>query len=295
MKEARAAAMGLPPDHASLIVHGPDRPGIVAAVTSELTGLGANIVSLAQHTDDPEGGNFFQRVVFELPGLTARMPELRDTMEKTVGTGLGLQWRVRDLSVPLRVGILASKSDHCLLDLLWRQRRGELPILVPMVISNHQDVAEDVRFLGIPFFHVPSAGEDREGPEREMLKLLVGNVDFVVLARYMRVLSPTFLEEVGVPVINIHHSFLPAFIGAGPYRKAKERGVKLIGATAHYVTEDLDEGPIIEQDVVRVSHRETVDELTRRGADVERQVLSRAVLWHCQDRVIRNGNRTVVL
>jgi formyltetrahydrofolate deformylase len=192
------------------------------------------------------------------------------------------------------MAVLASTSDHCLLDLLWRHRRGELPVSVPMVISNHTNTADDVRSFGIPFFHIPSEGPDKSAAEAEILKLLVGNVDFVVLARYMQILSSDFLKEVGVPVINIHHSFLPAFIGAAPYRKAKERGVKLIGATSHYVTQDLDEGPIIEQDTVRVNHADSAVELARRGADVERQVLSRAVLWHSQDRVIRNGNQTIV-
>lgn len=282
-------------DRASLVLQGPDQPGIVATVTALLRSHGANIVSLGQHSDDPRGGVFFQRTVFHLPSLAAALPSLEQELESVVGGELGMTWRVRDLSTPLRVAILASKSDHCLLDLLWRHRRDELPVTVPMVISNHPDVAEDVRFFGVPFFHVPSTGEDRETPEKEMLNLLAGNVDLVVLARYMRVLTGEFLGQVAVPVVNIHHSFLPAFIGAGPYQKAKDRGVKLVGATAHYVTEDLDEGPIIEQDVVRVSHEDTVADLTRRGADVERQVLARAVLWHCQDRVLRHGNHTVVL
>jgi formyltetrahydrofolate deformylase len=208
---------------------------------------------------------------------------------------MGLSWRLRDMSQPLRMAVLASKSDHCLLDLLWRHRRGELPVSIPMTISNHTDVADDVRSFGIPFIHVPSqVGPDKSTSEAEILSLLRGNVDFVVLARYMQVISSDFLEKLGVPVINIHHSFLPAFIGAAPYRKAKERGVKLIGATAHYVTEDLDEGPIIEQDVVRVTHADTASTLQRRGADVERAVLSRAVTWHAEDRVIRHGNHTIV-
>ncbi|MET9790379.1 formyltetrahydrofolate deformylase [Streptomyces canus] len=285
----------LPKNHASLVVHGEDRSGIVAAIASVLAKHGANIVSLDQHSEDPEGGAFFQRTVMHVPDLATAMPALTADLEAVVGGELGLEWRLRDLSTPLRVAILASKSDHCLLDLLWRQRRGELPISVPMVISNHTDVAEDVRFFGIPFFHVPTpAGGDKTEAEAEIVKLLADNTDLVVLARYMQILSGSFLKEVGVPVINIHHSFLPAFIGAGPYKRAKERGVKLIGSTAHYVTEDLDEGPIIEQDVVRVSHEESLAELVRRGADVERQVLARAVLWHCEDRVIRNGNRTIV-
>lgn len=196
--------------------------------------------------------------------------------------------------MPKRVGILASKSDHCLLDLLWRQRRGEIPMTVPMVISNHPDLGDDVRQFGIPFFHVPIATGAKVQAEKEHLNLLKGNVDALVLARYMQIISGEFLEEIGVPVINIHHSFLPAFIGAGPYQKAKDRGVKLIGATAHYVTEDLDEGPIIEQGVVRASHEHTAADLQRRGADVERQVLSRAVAWHCEDRVIPDGSTTVV-
>ncbi|MGX5359599.1 formyltetrahydrofolate deformylase [Kocuria sp. KH4] len=191
-----------------------------------------------------------------------------------------------------RVAVFASRSDHCLLDLIWRQRRGQLPMTISMVVPDHPDLAQDVRGFGIPFFHVPAG--DRAAAEAEHLRLLDGNVDLVVLARCMQILSAPFLEAVGVPVINIHHSFLPAFVGAEPYRKAKERGVKIIGATAHYVTEDLDEGPIIEQDVVRVSHRDTAQDLARRGADVERQVLARAVLWHCQDRVVRHDRQTIV-
>jgi formyltetrahydrofolate deformylase len=192
------------------------------------------------------------------------------------------------------VAIFVSSADHCLLDLLWRQRRGDLTMTVPMVVSNHADLHDDVRQFGIPFFHVPVEAGNKAAAEKEQLKLLKGNVDLLVLARYMQILSDEFLDELAVPIINIHHSFLPAFVGAGPYQRAKERGVKLIGATAHYVTEDLDEGPIIEQDVIRVSHHESVRELRRKGADVERLVLSRAVAWHCDDRVIRDGNTTVV-
>ena len=283
----------LPVDHVSLVIQGTDQPGIVAAVTGVLTRLGANIVSLDQYTDDPAGGAFFQRTVFHLPNFAARRPEAEEALAEAL-SAFQLSWRLGDLSQPKRVAILASTSDHCLLDILWRQRRGELPVVIPMVISNHANVAEDVRSFGIPFFHVPSSGPDKSAAEAEHVRLLKDNVDVIVLARYMQILSADWLEQVGVPVINIHHSFLPAFIGAAPYRKAKERGVKLIGATAHYVTEDLDEGPIIEQDVVRATHADTPTELARRGADVERQVLSRALLWHCQDRVIRSGHHTIV-
>ena len=283
------------PDHACLIVHGTDRPGIVAAVSALITRHDGNIVAFDQYSDDPTGGDYFQRVVFHRPDLAAALPMIEDDLGRTLGGGFDLRWSLTDQSTPKRMAILASKQDHCLLDLLWRHRRGELPVTIPMVVSNHTTAAEDVRTFGVPFFHVPSApGPDKSESEEKILELLVGNVDFVVLARYMQILSGDFLEKVGVPVINIHHSFLPAFIGADPYKKAKERGVKLIGATSHYVTSDLDEGPIIEQDTVRVTHADSSLELARRGADVERQVLSRAVLWHAQDRVIRQGNHTIV-
>ncbi|MEF2975955.1 formyltetrahydrofolate deformylase [Subtercola sp. YIM 133946] len=289
------AALKLPHDEAVLIVHGDDRPGLVAAVSKLLADHGANINALDQHSDNPVGGSFFQRTVFHVDDLAAARPALEEALDARLGHDLGLSWKLSDRSIPKRVAILASTSDHCLLDLLWRQRRGEIPMVVPMVISNHTTVADDVRQFGIPFFHVPSgAGADKSAAEAQIVNLIRQNADVVVLARYMQILSPGFLSAVGVPVINIHHSFLPAFIGASPYRKAKERGVKLIGATAHYVTEELDEGPIIEQDVARVSHIDSAADLQRRGADVERQVLSRAVLWHCEDRVVRNGRETIV-
>jgi len=277
-----------------LVVHGTDHPGIVAAVTKLLADYSANIVSLDQYSTDPVGGQFFQRTEFIVPDFIAVKPQLEAALAEIVGGELGLTWTLSDISVPKRVAILASLTDHNLLDLLWRQRRGEINMTVPMVVSNHTVVAEDVRGFNVPFFHVPSQGPDKSAAEQEILSLLRGNADLVVLARYMQILSDEFIEQLGIPVINIHHSFLPAFIGASPYRKAKERGVKLVGATAHYVTKDLDEGPIIEQDVVRVDHADSVEELTRKGAEVERQVLSRAVKWHCDDRVIRAGHQTIV-
>jgi formyltetrahydrofolate deformylase len=280
-------------DHACLIVHGPDQPGLVAAVTGLVTRNKGNIVTLDQYSDNPEGGAFFQRVVFHREDLTAAMPEIEVDIAKTL-TPYGMEWQLTDQSIPKRMAIMASTSDHCLLELLWRHRRGELPVTIPMVISNHTNVAEDVRSFGIPFFHVHSQGPDKSAAEARILELLKGNVDFVVLARYMQIISEDFLDDVDVPVINIHHSFLPAFIGAAPYRKAKERGVKLIGATSHYVTKDLDEGPIIEQDVARVNHAMSAAALQARGAYVERAVLSRAVGWHAEDRVIRHGNHTIV-
>ncbi|GAA3880497.1 formyltetrahydrofolate deformylase [Leifsonia kafniensis] len=281
-------------EQATLIIHGKDRPGIVAAVGAVLSRHNANIVSLDQYSDNPEGGEFFQRTVFTLEPMKVALEKVEADLAQVLRSDFELDFTLRALSALKRVAIFVSKSDHCLLELLWRQRRGELPITISMVISNHPDTADDVRSFGIPFFLVPSAGPDKSAAEAEHLRLLTGNVDLIVLARYMQIVSGDFIREVGVPIINIHHSFLPAFIGAGPYAKAKERGVKLIGATAHYVTEDLDEGPIIEQDVVRVTHGETVADLQRRGADVERSVLARAIQWHIEDRIIRTGNHTVV-
>jgi formyltetrahydrofolate deformylase len=281
-------------DEGRLIVQGNDRPGIVAAVSTLLAEVGANIVSLDQHSSDPFGGRFFQRTVFQLQDLAVLRPELEATLETELRGRLGLEWRLTETRKRKRVAIFVSKADHCLLDLLWRQRRGELDMQVEMVISNHPGHAEEVRGFGISYFYVPVENRNKRAAEREHLRLLAGNVDLVVLARYMQILSGEFIHDVGVPIINIHHSFLPAFIGSGPYQKAKDRGVKLIGATAHYVTEDLDEGPIIEQDVVRVNHSDTTSDLTRRGSDVERVVLARAVAWHCEDRVMRDGNSTIV-
>jgi formyltetrahydrofolate deformylase len=281
-------------NQASLIVQGKDQTGIVAAVGAVLASHGANIVSLDQYSDNPQGGAFFQRTVFSLVNLKAALPDIDKDLRTSLDKEFDLKFALRDLSVPKRMAIFASKSDHCLLELLWRHQRGDLPVRIPMVISNHPDTAEQVRSFGISFFHVPSMGPDKSAAEAEHLRLLQGNVDFIVLARYMQILSAGFIDRIGVPIINIHHSFLPAFIGAAPYAKAKERGVKLIGATAHYVTENLDAGPIIEQDVVRVTHADSVTDLRRRGADVERMVLSRAVKWHSEDRVIRDGNQTIV-
>ncbi|KQP70695.1 formyltetrahydrofolate deformylase [Microbacterium sp. Leaf288] len=278
---------------ACLIVHGPDKPGIVAAISSLIARNDGNIVTLDQYSDNADGGAFFQRVVFAHRELRTALPVIEEDLARTLKP-LGLAWSLTDQSAPKRMAILASKSDHCLLELLWRHRQGKLPVTIPMVISNHTDVVEDVRSFGIPFFHVPSAGPDKSEAEARILELLRGNVDFVVLARYMQIISDDFLTSLAVPVINIHHSFLPAFVGAAPYRRAKERGVKLIGATSHYVTKDLDEGPIIEQDVVRVDHSQSAIDLQGRGADVERAVLARAVLWHAEDRVIRHGNQTIV-
>jgi len=280
------------PDTARLLIACDDQPGIVAAVAGVLAQHGANIISLDQHSTDSEGGRFFQRTVIHLDGLAAARPALEADIA-TVAERFGMEWSLHDVARRKRVAIFVSKYDHCLMELLLRTQRGQLDIDITMVVSNHPDLAEAVRSFGVPFVHIPST--DKQAMEERQLDLLRGNVDLVVLARYMQILSDDFITRLEAPVINIHHSFLPAFIGANPYARAKERGVKLIGATAHYATADLDEGPIIEQDVTRVTHSESAAELQSRGADVERLVLARAVQWHAEDRVIVHGRSTVIL
>jgi formyltetrahydrofolate deformylase len=211
-----------------------------------------------------------------------------------VGDAFAMDWRMWDSSRPKRVAVLVSRYDHAMLDLLWRWRRGEIHADVGLVASNHPDLRADVEAFGLPYHHVPVPKGEKPQAEERLLELLHGKFDLVVLARYMQILSGDFLRRLETPVINIHHSFLPAFAGAGPYQRAKERGVKLIGATAHYVTEELDAGPIIEQDVIRVTHRDDAATLERLGADIERTVFSRAVSAHCEDRVLVHGNTTVV-
>jgi len=275
-----------------LLVSCPDRPGIVAAVSRFLFDAGANIVRSDQYSSDPEGGGFFLRMEFALAG------ERRDGLAERFGLvadRFDMTWRLWDAARPKRIAVLVSRYDHCLQELLYRSRRDELDGEIVLVASNHDDLRADVEASGLPYHHVPVPPDGKPQAERRLLELLDGAADLVVLARYMQVLSGGFLDRLGVPVINIHHSFLPAFAGAGPYERAKERGVKLIGATAHYVTAELDAGPIIEQDVIRVSHRDDVPSLERLGADIERAVLARAVQWHCLDRVLRNGETTVVL
>jgi formyltetrahydrofolate deformylase len=272
----------------------PDRPGIVSAISSFLTDSGANIVSSDQYSTNPEGGSFFLRMAFHLP-MDATQRTAFERRFGALAAPFDMRWQLWAADRPKRVALLVSRYDHALLDLLWRWRRGELQAEIGLVVSNWEDLRDDVEGFGVPYEHVPVTADTKPEAEARQLELLGGGrFDLIVLARYMQVLSADFLAQVATPVINIHHSFLPAFAGAGPYERAKDRGVKLIGATAHYVTEDLDAGPIIEQDVIRVTHRESAAELTRLGADIERSVLARAVRWHCQDRVLVDGNTTVV-
>jgi formyltetrahydrofolate deformylase len=273
----------------------PKTENIVAAISGLLHEKGANITQSDQYSTDPEGGRFFLRMVFHLEDLPGALEELGDDFGERVGEPFAMRWRLQPVVVPKRVAILVSREDHCMLDLLWRWRRREIDDMeIGLVISNHRDVEDAVLGFGVPFEHVPVAPETKAAAEARQLELLGGRFDLVVLARYMQILSGEMLERLGLPVINIHHSFLPAFAGSAPYEQAKERGVKLIGATAHYVTEELDAGPIIEQDVIPVSHRDDVRSLSRLGSDIERSVLARAVAKHCEDRVLVDGGSTVV-
>ncbi len=278
---------------ARLLIGCADRPGIVAAVSGFLFELGANIVSSHQYSSDPSGGRFFMRTEFFLEPNVER-GWLHATFEAEVARPFEMDWRIRWWGERQRVAILVSRQDHCLHDLLWRWRRGELDAEIVAVISNHRDLQEETAAAGVAFHHVPVEQGAKTRAEAAMLELLEGRADLLVLARYMQILSGDFLARIGMPAINIHHSFLPAFAGADPYRRARERGVKLIGATAHYVTEQLDDGPIIDQDVVRVDHTQSAWDLERVGRDVERLVLARAVSLHLEDRVIVDGRRTVV-
>ncbi|HEX5853406.1 MAG TPA: formyltetrahydrofolate deformylase [Solirubrobacteraceae bacterium] len=278
---------------ARLLLGCADGPGIVAAVSGFLFERGANIVSSHQYSSDPSGGRFFLRTEFFLDGEPDRDAFL-ESFDAAVAARFDMDREIRWWGERRRMAILVSRRDHCLQDLLWRWRRGELDAEIAAVISNHPDLERECVAAGVAFHHVPVEQGGKAEAEAAMLDLLAGSAELLVLARYMQVLSGDFLARVGMPAINIHHSFLPAFAGADPYRRARERGVKLIGATAHYVTETLDDGPIIDQDVVRVDHRQSVHDLERVGRDVERLVLARAVALHLDDRVIVDGRRTIV-
>ena len=279
--------------NAVLLVACPDQRGIVAAVASFVTAHGGNIVDLQQHTDHTDA-LFFQRVEFELDGLTLSREEIAEAAAPIM-ENYAMRWTLRFTDERQRVAVLVSRESHCLSDLLHRRRSGELPIDIPVVISNHPNHAEMASWFGVEYRHLPIVDADKAAQEALLAAALVEHrIDLVILARYMQVLSPAFCDEWAGRAINIHHSFLPSFTGARPYHQAHERGVKLIGVTAHYVTADLDQGPIIDQDVIRVSHRDDVDELRRKGRDLEVAVLARAVHAHVEHRTLIYGRRTVV-
>jgi formyltetrahydrofolate deformylase len=279
-------------DTGRLLITCPDRPGIVAAVSNFLFERGANITESQQYSTDPSGGTFFLRLEFRLDGLERHYASLAERFAR-LADKFSMRWRMTRAAELKRVAIMVSKADHALQEILWRAHWGELRADIQMVISNHPGAAEAAAWWGIPFHHIPVPAQAKEQAESAQLSL-VADMDLVILARYMQILSPRFLSEFTAPIINIHHSFLPAFVGAYPYEQAAARGVKLIGATAHYVTAELDAGPIIEQDIVRVDHRCTADDLRRLGRHVERAVLARAVGWHLEDRVIVHQNSTIV-
>ena len=280
-------------DVGRLVVACPDRPAILAAVVSRLAAAGANVNTFDQFSTAPEGGRLYLRSEFLLKDLPDRLPELRTRIEE-IAEDFEMRWRLEPAARRKRVAIFVSRYEHCLLDLLWRWRRDELHMDIVAVVSNHADLEEEVTAFGVPYHHITVTADTKPEAEQRQLDLLAGKVDFVALARYMQILSGGFLARIGAPVINIHHSFLPAFAGAEPYIRAHDRGVKLIGATAHYATEELDAGPIIEQDVRRVSHQADPEMLEMIGRDIERTVFARAVHWHLEDRVLVHENRTIV-
>ncbi len=276
-----------------LLINCEDRRGIVARVAGFIHDFGGNILDSDHHTDRGTG-HFLMRTEFELAGFQIPRDEIV-TAFAPVAKVFGMHYRVQFTAERPRVGILVSKQDHCLADLLQRHRRGELQIDIPVIVSNHDVCRFWADLYKIPFAAFPFTTETKAEQEQQVLQVMKQHrVEVIVMARYMQILSAAFLAQAGCPVINIHHSFLPAFIGASPYRQAYDRGVKLIGATAHYATEDLDEGPIIEQDVVRVGHRDTVEDLIRKGRDLEEVVLARAVRLHVEHRVQVYGKKTVV-
>jgi formyltetrahydrofolate deformylase len=278
---------------AILLIACPDRKGIVAAVAEFVSSHQANIVHTDEHTDR-DSNTFLMRLEWDLQGWDLDLESFGREFAG-IAQRFGMQWRVALSTARPRVAILVSRQDHCLADLLYRHRTGELPCEIPLVISNHEEGRSLAEFYGISFHHLPVTPDRKREAEQATLDLLAKNgIELVVLARYMQILSNEFISAYPNRIINIHHSFLPAFIGAKPYHRSYERGVKLVGATSHYVTEVLDEGPIIEQDIIRVSHRDDLGSLIRKGRDLEKVVLSRAVRWHIQHRILLYGNKTAV-
>jgi formyltetrahydrofolate deformylase len=276
---------------AILLIDCPDRKGLVAAVASLLYQHGANITHADQHQDH-DAGLFFMRVEWALDGFDI---EAFRSAFAPMAALLGMRWRMEVSAARPAVAIFVSQYMHCLADLLHRHETGELPCDIPLIVSNHENARGLAEFHKVDFVHIPIVrGSKEEAEERQMELLDAHRVDLVVLARYMQILSPRFVQRFPSRIINVHHSFLPAFIGARPYHAAFQRGVKLIGATSHYVTEVLDDGPIIEQDVARISHRDQVEDLIAKGRDLERLVLSRAVKWHLEHRILGYGNKTVI-
>jgi len=278
---------------AVLLITCPDRKGIVAAVGEVLYRHDANILHADQH-QDAETELFLMRVEWDLTGFALDLAEFPRRFSP-LADRFEMRWRLEDSRNPLRVALFVSKYDHCLMDLLYRHRTGELACHIPLIVGNHPDAEKWGKFYDVPFHFIPTPPGAKEEFERKQLELLAAEkIDLVVMARYMQILSKDFVAKYPQRVINVHHSFLPAFMGAKPYHRAFDRGVKLIGATSHYATEDLDEGPIIEQDVVRISHRDGLEDLLEKGRDLEKVVLSRAVRWHSDHRILVYNRKTVI-
>ena len=279
---------------ARLLITCPDKPGIIAAVSTFLKDNGANIVDLDQHSSDPPGGTFFMRLEFQIVDTNVSKNKLEQQFKDEIATPFNMDWQLSYASEFKRMAIFVSKYDHAMLEILWRWSRKELPVNIAFIASNHLDLKEATQHFNVPFHHIPVTPQTKPQAEAQLLKLCKDKVDGIILARYMQILSEDFISQFPNKIINIHHSFLPAFIGANPYQQAYDKGVKLIGATAHYVTQDLDMGPIISQDVIRVSHRLNSAQLRQLGQEVERNVLARAVKAHLEDRIIVDGTKTVV-
>ncbi len=278
---------------AILLISCPDRKGILAEVTGFIAKNGGNILHADQHIDF-QSSTFFMRIEWELDGFLLPKEKIEEAF-RPIAEKFGMDYQLHFSSEVKNVAIFVSRYDHCLYDLLYRFKAGELPGNLKLVISNHTDLQPVVEMFGIPFYYFPKNRENKLSVEEREIELLEREgIDLVVLARYMQILSDRFVNRFRNRIINIHHSFLPAFVGAKPYHRAYQRGVKIIGATSHYVTEELDQGPIIEQDVVRVSHRDSVEDMIRKGRDLEKIVLSRAVKWHLENKILVYDNKTVI-
>lgn len=279
---------------ARLLVTCPDQPGIVAAITNFLYTHSVNIIDLDQHSSPKDDGSYFMRLEFQTENLDTSKATLEANFQKIIATPFNMDWMIHYTQDIKKTVILVSKVDHVLMELLWLWKQGNLATQIVCVISNHQDLRDAVESFQLPYHHVPVTPDTKEQSEAAIKEIIGSDVDLIVMARYMQILSSSFIDQYSNKIINIHHSFLPAFIGSNPYKQAYERGVKLIGATSHYATEDLDAGPIIDQDVARVSHRHSISGLRELGRDLERRVLTRAVQWHLEDRIIVHGNKTIV-
>ncbi|MFZ6034164.1 MULTISPECIES: formyltetrahydrofolate deformylase [Melioribacter] len=278
---------------ATLILSCEDRKGLVAKISQFLFQRDANIIDLDEHVDK-NAKMFFIRIEWELNGQANLTDDFMNEFKK-LADGINANWDIKLSEDKKRLAVFVSKYDHCLLEILWRYRNKELHADIPLIISNHPDLEPLAKQYDIPYYCFPITKENKREQEKKELELLrEHNIDTIILARYMQILTPDFISEYPNNIINIHHSFLPAFIGADPYKKAYERGVKLIGATSHYVTEELDEGPIIEQDVIRISHKDSLKDLIRKGRDLERLVLARAVDLHVNNRVLQHGKKTII-